>query len=218
MCAIVKGPLHSDMASGNIGALCFSRWRGRAIARDVWTGTDPATSDQLTRRARLTAVSQRWGGTLTATQRASWEALAKTKRFPDQFGEMKGISGYSLFLKRNMNASPWISGYIDTPIEGGEKMYIGLFELTFQISYPRVWVRPRYGLSGNNQDYYDYWRAGPYESPARNPIAGEWRRKHQELASWYDTTIITGKYYWYRMRGGWASGVFGDWYTETVAT
>ena len=218
MCAIVRGPLHSDQASGNMGSLCYSRWRGRAVVRSAWSGTDPNTADQQTRRARLTAVSQRWGNVLSAADRQSWIDLAKSLKFPDRFGQLKGISGYNLFVKRNMNRYPFVTNYLDKPTEGGELFYVEVLELTFQVVYPRVWVRPRHGDVSNNQEYYDYWRAGPYDSPARNPIEGEWERKHQALASWYDYGITTSKYYWYRTRGGWNSGVFTSWWVEQVAT
>jgi len=172
----------------------------------------------VSRRTRLSNVAYRWGHTLTEAKRQSWIDFAKSLTFPDRFGDNRTISGYNLFLKRNMNVYPWKSTYIDVPSEGGEKYFVETLECTYYTSPSRVWVRPRYGSLGNNHDYYDYWRAGPYNTQARYPIEGEWRRKQQVLASWYDYTISTGKWYWYRVRAGWDSGVFSSFLFDQVST
>lgn len=218
MCAVVKGALHSEMASGNVGALCYSRWKGRQVVRNIWTGTDPNTSAQQTRRGYVTTFSQRWGQTLTSAQRAMWEELARKKRFSDRFGDLKSISGYLLYLKRNCQRKPGYSGYLDEPTEGGEIAFFGEFELTYYPSTPYIWVRPRYGAADNNHEGYEFWRAGPYTSEARNPTEGEWKYKQDKIppSSWNDLGITNGKWYWYRFRASWDSGVVGSWWIGQI--
>jgi len=218
--AIVKGPLHSEQASGNMGSLCYSRWRGRAVVRSAYTGTDPNTADQQEQRAILSACSTRWGSTLSSDQRRAWEELARSITFPDRFGEMRNPSGFQLFMRRNIIRQIHFTTYIDTPDEGGETFFAEILELEYQIVYPRVYVRFRYGSTRSNEDGLEFWRAGPYDSPGRRPIAGEWRHKEDKdpPASWYDYSIDTGKYYWYRGRAYWESGVVSNWFEEQVAT
>lgn len=218
MCAIVKGPLHSEMASGNLGAVCYSRWKGRAVARNVWTGTDPNTASQQARRAILSDLAYAWGNDLTEIQRGYWNDLARSLRFPDRFGEMKPISGYLLFLKRNLQRRPPYVYLLASPTEGGEKFWVDVLELTYETAGPRVWVRPRYGDAANNQTYYDYWRSGPFQTEARNPTDAEWSHKAYKipLSSWYDYGITQGYWYWYRVRGGWSSGIVSPWFQNKI--
>jgi len=218
--AIVKGPLHSERASGNLGSLCYSEYRGRSVVRSSWTGTYPNTTDQQTVNNRMAYLIARWGNDLTAEQRQSWEDLASSLRFPDRFGERKQLSGYNLYLKRNLIRMRFYTSAIDVPIEGGELYYADETVVEFQGSYPRVWLTFHEGVATKNADVLDWWRAGPYDTESRSPIAGEWKSLiyAKPPGSSYDTTIVLSKWYWYRGRAVWASGVANPWSVGQVYT
>jgi len=219
MCALVLGPIHSDRASGNMGSICYSSWRGRAIARGVWTGTDPGTSAQLAERAIVTELSQAWGSVLTDSDRSAWEEFARSRTFPDRFGIQRVPTGYLLFMRLNRNRRSYYSTYLTKPVA----IEMNFFAKTLLVAYYpatlRVAARLTDFLPGRNNNFFDFWKAGPYDSPARKPIAGEWRRIVTQVASnYYDYSTTASKYYWYRIRPGWLNGEFFPFVSDQVYT
>jgi len=202
------------MASGNVAGVCFSRWKGRAVVRNTWTGTDPGTSKQLSQRAKVTQFSNRWGTVLTAEQRAAWNELARHMQFPDRFGDYRKTSGYQLYLRRNIIRKPDYTGYLDVPTEGGESFWTNYVIATWQSAYNRVLLQFYQVRTGSNHEGCQYWRAGPFETEARNPTAAEWEKIDYKVpcAHNHDYGIVAGKWYWYRGRATWGSGVVSSWW------
>lgn len=214
--AVVKGPALSLDASGNLGGICYSRWRGFNIARDTWTGTVPNTSAQQVYQADLTSVSQAWGGTLDADDRQAWEDYSKSQYMIDRFGEKYTPSGYNLFMSRNLIRKRWSMSILLRPYHRIKPLIATDWYVEWQVSYPRVYVRM---LNGNNKGYPDkleYWRAGPYASGGRKPIDGEWLlKKITGYGGWYNHTWTTsGDWFWYRCRMGRNDGVVSDFLVE----
>lgn len=217
--AIVKGPALSQRASGNLGALCYSRWRSLAIARGVWTGTVISTPKQVTQQGKLTAVAQAWGQLLSPGQRQTWVERAVTVVWSDRFGEPYIPTSYQLFMKWNVRRKVMGLGILlDAPVVE-EWVFVQWLKITVAPGTPctRLWLLQddvamveSYGI--------EYWKAGPYNSGGRNPLAGEWRFLTRKVPPAYyrDNDVIVGKWYWYRAR---AIAEFGDvqnWFVEQV--
>lgn len=217
--AIVKGPALSLAASGNLGPVCFSRWRTLAIARDVWTGTVPNTGKQVIQQGHLTQVAQAWGGTLTAAQRQTWHDRAETVLWRDRMGDQYIPTGYQLFMKWNVRRRVMgLTIMTDAPML---QEWVFVFKLTVTpdpgVPCTRMWLRP--GDAGLVDSYgIEYWKAGPYDSGGRAPIAGEWLFLSRKVPPAYyrDNDVIVDKWYWYRAR---AVAEFGDvqnWFYKQV--
>lgn len=214
--AIVKGPLHSEAASGNMGDLCYSRWRGLWIVRSSWTGTQGSSAEQLVVRANMTAVSQAWGGTLTKKQREAWISVAPEYQRMDQLGEQHCLSGYELFCRWNM-LRKMFSQNIDTipglPTKNDTE------DLTFYYDAPTpkmvVYLR---GMDGSfiKDCWGELQAAGPYGSEGRRPVNGDWRTFSRQLIVTYayHTAGNNGEWWWYRGRGVQYCGNAGNWITE----
>lgn len=70
--------------------------------RNKTTPVNPQTSFQQNQRARLSSVSQAWGG-LTDAQRQSFATLAQNHPFRDIFGDTMTYDGKAMFSKVNLN-------------------------------------------------------------------------------------------------------------------
>lgn len=99
--AIVINPALSLDASGNLGGICYSRWRSLQVARAAWTGTQTATALQVERQTTLISISQAWGSTLTAGQRAAWQVFAAKQTRAGRLGTKFIPTGFNEFVRRN---------------------------------------------------------------------------------------------------------------------
>lgn len=78
--AVVRGPLLSMDASGNVGrTVTFSHWKGRNVLRKRVIPANPRSGLQTGVRAGLRVSATKYK-TLTATNKANWLALAKTSK------------------------------------------------------------------------------------------------------------------------------------------
>jgi hypothetical protein len=84
----------SESASGTVaGLVTHSSWKGRSYARMAVTPDDPKSTGQVSNRAALTFLSHNWGSTLSAADRATWDAQT-TPAQPTPF---------NAFLKYNLD-------------------------------------------------------------------------------------------------------------------
>lgn len=208
--AIVKGAALSLQASGNLGDICYSTWRGQQIARSTWTGTVPNTVKQVTQQGFLSITAQYWGGTLTGIQREKWTRRARTVVWKNRFGDDYIPSGYQLFMKWNirrlvmglviMNIPPQPQEWVDT-----DEFLVVSVVLEGLISINLV-KDPAHQNEGYGNEYY---RAGPYTSGGRKPIEGEWRFVNRQVppVRYKDFDVEPNKWYWYRAR---VIAEFGD--------
>lgn len=89
----LNGPLFSLDASGTIGdAITFSKWKGRAYARERVIPSNPQSGPQVGMRAMLAFLSQEWAG-LGAVAQATWTTRAAAT----------AISGFNAFIGYNQN-------------------------------------------------------------------------------------------------------------------
>ena len=201
--AKVKSPALSMMASGNLGDICYTRYRGTAVARSAWSGTQTATTDQLAQRAKMTLLSAAWGGTLNAGERTKWSELAKQLSFIDRVGNHYSPNGYTLFIQRNMNRLKLGLSMSNDPVEGNGAIDDSLNGVISKLSgtYIQSYCKT---YQGNiiQSTAWELWKAGPFDSPGRTAIAPEYRLLTCVIGSkTYDDYAVTFcKYYWYRIR------------------
>lgn len=96
--AKVLNPLNSSEARGRVGALVYNTWRG---IRTVKSHTPPEHQDDPLRQAHkaiVQAAGQRWA-TISAAQRAAWNAYAQTHFDLDWTGAPKRIAGYHWYVR-----------------------------------------------------------------------------------------------------------------------
>jgi len=69
------GPLMSLEASGALaGTIVYSKWKGRPYVRQLVTPSNPRSVLQVSTRAMMKFLSQRWTPDVDATEQATWEA------------------------------------------------------------------------------------------------------------------------------------------------
>jgi len=119
--AKIRGPLHSDSATGKFAdALVFATNKGVVYCRQLVTPKNPKSFKQLAIRDVIRLASRAWeagdtvGGTaIDATYKAAFELAA----VPMQ------ISGFALYMKNcvaiNYDAltSPYFSGTLEVPTD-----------------------------------------------------------------------------------------------------
>lgn len=82
----------SAEASGSFGpSVVFSSWKGRALAKIKTIPTNPKSPMQVSVRAMMAFLSAAWS-TLTAPQKATWNALASAAKIP----------AYNQFISSNL--------------------------------------------------------------------------------------------------------------------
>lgn len=217
--AVVKGPALSIVASGNLGAICYSKWGELQIARDVWTGTVPNTTKQIAQQQLIKDCAQYWGGTLTDGQRESWRELAREITFRNRFGEPVHYSGYVLFMSRNVNRLRWGYAIMDLPIAVGPYMKWSTIIIRSEASGYQIRFQATGYSSGLAPDLLEAWIAGPYDSGGRQPIEPEFKIVGYDKVSplvVFKTALSVGKYYHCRMRLGDKAGVTSSWESRHV--
>lgn len=87
---------------GKVNGSVFSRNKGGAYVRTKVTPNNPQTSAQVNARALLSTYSQNWKS-LTAAQRAAWNAAVSNFLTTDIFGDIKTPTGKNLYVRLNAN-------------------------------------------------------------------------------------------------------------------
>jgi hypothetical protein len=92
--ALIGFSLPIAEASGQMDQqIVFSRWRQSPVLRTWTRGSNPDSTDQLTIRNQLSAITKNWD-TLTPSQRASWRAYAVANPITNRLG--KSVTSTSL--------------------------------------------------------------------------------------------------------------------------
>lgn len=219
--AVVKAPALSLDASGNLGAICFSKWRGLSIARDVWTGTVPNTTKQVIIQGYMTTASQAWSGTLTETERQFWREAAREQIRVSRVDTKYTPTGYQYFMELNMQVLRQAFPVEKKPPSklvayGFDHVNVIYSPITFWVHVTFIWhfVTVPGGFQG------EIWRAGPFDNGGRHAIDPEYKfLSYADLTLTYkDKTATLSKYYWYRCRWVESKGRVGNWFEEQVFT
>lgn len=91
-----------DEVRGTIGGVTFSANRAGSYAKGWRRPTDPATPDQMAKRASINALPNAWRG-LTTLQQNGWNTFATTppETLTNSLGQTYTLSGYGWFCKLN---------------------------------------------------------------------------------------------------------------------
>jgi len=212
---IVVGPAFSIAASGNISGICFQPVNGRTIAKAPWSGTVPNTAKQITQQGYLKSVAENWGQLLSAAERLTWERRAETVKFQGRLGVSYTPSGYQLYMKWNIRRL--VMGLGMMSVAPGMQNWEHVEYLAVGWDAPNVRFFNRLSKSyGVNVDSYgvEFYRAGPFNSGGRKPIAGDWRFYIRKVppAPMADYSVVANKWYFYKARQVAEFGDVGNWF------
>lgn len=213
--AIVKNPALSMDASGNLGGICYSKYRGVNVARDTWTGTYPGTSKQLAQNALMTTVSQAWGSAGSTVDREAWEIYARTVQLKNRLGSLYIPTGFGIYMKLNLQRAKWGLSILNEPLLELEPKDPGTIFMHRYYTPDRWIVNLGTGVWVSHAgEGTQYFKAGPFDSPGRKPIEGEWRHLQTRIPPEYGYSYdaIAGKWYWMRARQIWLSGWVGNFF------
>jgi hypothetical protein len=213
--ALVKGPALSIDASGNVGSVCFTKWRGLQIAKAAWSGTPTPTGLQTAQKNRMVVAMKYWGETLNDAERSSWRAAAtdqirmsrlQTPYIPTGYHYFIGLAVQLLRQGLGIEHLPprAMESYIHTFITADQTLGTNSLRTRFQ---GRV---PSHPSTIQGED----WMAGPYVSGGYHPQVSDYR--FQEFRSISSGNLYSGldweKYYWFKMRWIDESGRVGNWF------
>jgi len=212
--AKVVGPALSLRASGNLGAINYTEWRGTAIARELNPCVQPNNPKQEAVQDKLASVQTAWGMTLSSSDRALWDELARTMSWSDRMSVRWTPAGYHLFLKTNCQALA-LGGVIQvTPPTSFPWTIPARFDCTYVSSVPKIAVRMDQFPVGEEPDLIQVFRAGPFDTGGRRAIKSDYRQKALQPSPYIyaDTAIVALKWYWYRVRWGYKIGIVGNYF------
>ena len=212
--AIVDGPLFSGAASGTVGALNYTRWRGRAVVRSTFTPNDANSGLQQAWRAQFANVIYYWNTTLTMLQRSGWEAVAATLVWHNRLGNKVVPTGYQLFCRISLNR-----------IRQGSSISASIPDLSppwlitgTYASWDPLLLNLDVGVEGyvgvNPPPGYQIWLAGPYTSGARTALRHEYRWLYNKsgVNDYAITGLVASRYYWVKIRWIDYNGLQGNWF------
>lgn len=120
--AIIKTGGGVAAISGSLDGQVFSHNRGGPYMRNRAIPTNPGTTPQQVVRQLLAQLSNVWATTLTAAQRAAWDAYAEAVPLPNALGEPRNVGGIGMFIRSNLPRGQ--SGYDDLPrVDSGPTVY-----------------------------------------------------------------------------------------------
>lgn len=219
--AIVIAPALSVRASGNVGDINFTRWKGMNIARTTYVPVYTPSGKQMSQRARMKSISQQWGNWLGPAQRKMWEEVAAEEVVFNRLGGEYKPSGYQYYMSINMMIL----------FIGGVFAYVPPSKLPAVYVW-RMYAKPDPFLNANevgleksethkvDADGFQIYKAGPYKSGGRKPIKPEYRYLTAVWANYYlhDFDVIDTKWYWYKCRWFFQTGFVGNFWEAQVQT
>lgn len=100
--ALVRGAYGGAQIKGSIAGVSFQQSPYGTVARNRTVPVNPNSPFQQAIKAALAQRSFDWVNTLTAAQRAGWEAYAAQTPLPDRFGQSTPTKGRQMFLRYNV--------------------------------------------------------------------------------------------------------------------
>jgi len=207
--AIVIAPAMSQQASGNVGSINYTRWRGINVARTTYVYSDPNTEKQQLQRGKLEYLARAWGVLLNAANRETWRESAVDQVFKNRLGGEYRPSGYQLFMKWNLQLA--VIGDLHNANAPTGIWNVEIYSLDV-LSPPvliKIWIKLA-NRAGDNVDCRAaiIFKAGPYTSGGRRPIEPEYRLLvvQKPPATYTDWDLQADNYYWYKAFGVLDSG------------
>ncbi|GAH72801.1 unnamed protein product, partial [marine sediment metagenome] len=84
---------------GSIGGITYSRSAAGLIARNRVKPVNPRSSRQVSARARISVLTERWNGTVTEQQRADWRTHAAGTPGTNKLGQTITLSGLDHYVR-----------------------------------------------------------------------------------------------------------------------
>lgn len=177
MAVLRLGSIVADIR-GSVGDETFGRNQGGLYVRARTTPANPNTQDQQDCRATITALSQRWSGTLTEQQRTTWREYAHQHPQPDRFGQLHLVNGYTRYIQINFHRYRIDTEFAfdDAPFD--PPLHPATFTFTAEATTDTITISlafPEYGGGIQNLQVYAY--AGHEVNAGRNFYNGPWRYK-----------------------------------------
>lgn len=88
--------------SGSVGGTTFSHNRGGPYMRLRAIPTNPNTVYQQAVRGFMSMLNVLWSTTVTASQRAEWDAYAEAVPLPNAQGEPRNVGGKGMYIRTNV--------------------------------------------------------------------------------------------------------------------
>ncbi|MBA7707524.1 hypothetical protein ES703_116398 [subsurface metagenome] len=219
--AIVIGPAMSMRASGNVGDMNFTRWRGMSVARTTYVPDYTPSGKQMNQRARMRDISQRWGSWLSPGQRKMWEDEAAEQVVFNRLGGEYKPSGYQYYMKINLMIL-FIGGvFVYVPPLRPQPVYVWRVRVYADtLKSANAVTMEKEPIMPVDADGFQIYRAGPYDSGGRKPIRPEYRFLTLVWGSYdyYDFGVIDTKWYWYKVRWFFQTGFVGNYWEKQVLT
>jgi len=213
--AIVKGPALSIDASGNLGNICYAKWRGLQIARAAWSGTPTPTQLQTDQKDIVVTACAAWSGTLNEAERQSWRAAAADQIRTTRVNTTYIPSGYQYFIGLSIQLLRQGFAIKKLPPVAMES-YLHTYITADQVigfDYCRTRFEGRVPSSPTTFQGED-WMAGPFSVGGYHAQPYDYR--FQEFRTLTSGNLYTdlgyGTYYWFKMRWIENSGRVGNWF------
>lgn len=88
--------------SGSVGGITISHNRGGLYIRLRSIPTNPNTTFQQAVRGFMSQLNVLWSTTLTASQRAEWDAYADAVPLPNPLGDPRNVGGKGMYIRANV--------------------------------------------------------------------------------------------------------------------
>lgn len=90
--------------SGKIAGWVFSHNKGGQYIRNIGITVNPNTDRQVTVRAVMAFLTDRWANTLTAAQRTAWNLYGSSVSVVNRIGDSVYLSGFNHYIRSNFIA------------------------------------------------------------------------------------------------------------------
>ncbi|MBA7661773.1 hypothetical protein ES703_69793 [subsurface metagenome] len=203
--AKVQSPLMSLLASGSIGGMVYSVWRGINTVRVKQQPVERHLPGQPRNRALLGYLSRAWG-LLTDNQRQLWRDYATEHKYPDGFGGVFTLTGSQMYNALNHNAIRTKGGLFeqDEPPMIDPAASIALFDAVTGVTNPgEVDLSWDHIGVADSDDLNEIWISPPLGSEGKVNVDS---RMRFEVSIGGDELLITvaglveGAWYWFKAR------------------
>ncbi|GAH84799.1 unnamed protein product, partial [marine sediment metagenome] len=111
--ALVKYGVGVSQMSGSIGGNTFARNRFGNYVRSRTKPVNPNSARQVTARAVIAYLAERWHEDLSAGQRNLWGVYAAAVAMKNALGEDIFLTGFNHFIRTNAAMKMWSAGIFD---------------------------------------------------------------------------------------------------------
>jgi len=176
------------------------------------------TTPQQKAQDAVGEASAGWSGTLTADQRELWEQHARSQRLVNRLGLHWVPSGYQMYMKRSVQALLLGGSIQEEPPVEIRAIKVLTVTIIAGSAVGEAEIEMTFATAPYQPDVMQVFRAGPFVGGGRKPIAPEFLEVQQVLSpfAWTDTGLLSGQYYWYRVRWGVLEGVVSAYWLGQV--